>query len=232
MVVLLDKAVRTRRAQLLKKSKVDALEEIIRIQDILLVLCQKARDWKTKPTTDRPITRPTILIQRPLKALRKRFGTTLADRKRRLQRKIADAKARQLEEESAQEAWEEAQRKVKAHQARNRLIHEALARKEAELRPAPLLSQLQPKGQVSEGRTEKKNHWSCEQDKVLLKEIFAEEHGDIPAEERFLRVLNVPLLKNKLPGHIRERMLCFKEAIEVTRSKQGRPVEEWLLAME
>lgn len=54
----------------------------------------------------------------------------------------------------------------------------------------------------------------------------------LTAEERFLRVLNVPLLQNKLPAHIRERMIHFKEAIEVTRSNQGRPVEEWLLAME
>ncbi len=53
----------------------------------------------------------------------------------------------------------------------------------------------------------------------------------LAAEERFLRVLNVPLLKNKLPEHIRERMLHYKEAIEATRSKQGRPVEEWVSAM-
>lgn len=181
MVVLLDKALIARSAQLLKKSKVDALEEIIRIQDLLLVLCQKARDWNAKPTTDRPIMRPTMSIRPPLKALRKRFRATLAGRKRRLERNITDAKARQLEEECAQEAWEEAQRKMKAHQARNQLIHEALARKEAELRPAPFLSQLQPQSQVSARRTEK-SQWSYEQDRVLLKEIFAEKHGDIPGK--------------------------------------------------
>lgn len=51
------------------------------------------------------------------------------------------------------------------------------------------------------------------------------------AEERCLRVLNAPLLKNKLPEHIRERVLGYKEAIGLIRRSQGLQVEGWLANM-
>lgn len=53
----------------------------------------------------------------------------------------------------------------------------------------------------------------------------------VVAEERFLRALNAPLLKNKLPAHIRERMVRYKEAVEVSLTSRGRNVPEWLSAM-
>lgn len=179
MVVLLDEALKARRAQLLKKSKVDALEEIISIQDFLTALCDKARGWKAQPTTGGPIVRPTMSIRPPLKALLNTFSATLNDRKRRLERKTDSIKAKQLEEERTQEALEDAQRKLKAQEARNRLIHQALVRMEAEIRPARPLRMPQPLSQEPERRTTKSN-WSREQDQVLLKEIFAAEYGDIP----------------------------------------------------
>ncbi|KAL8900839.1 MAG: hypothetical protein Q9207_005495 [Kuettlingeria erythrocarpa] len=179
MVVLLDEALKARRALLLKKSKVDVLEEIISIQELLTDLCGKARGWKAKPPVDKPIMRSSMSIRPPLKALLKAFNAILNDRRRRLEWKTDSVKARQLEEERTQEALEEAQRKLKAQEARNRLIHQALVRMEAETRPARPLRQPQPQSQEPQRRTDK-NSWSREQDQVLLKEIFAAEYGDLP----------------------------------------------------
>ncbi len=179
MVVLLDEALKARRAQLLKKSKVDVLEEIIKIQELLEGLCDEVRGWRAKPPTTLPIMQSTRSIRPPLKALGKTFRATLVDRERRLERKTDSIKARELEEERTQEAKEEAQRKLKAQEARNRLIYQAVVRMEAEFRPARPFRQPQPQSQVPERRPAK-NNWSCEQDQVLLKEIFAAKYGDIP----------------------------------------------------
>ena len=35
------------------------------------------------------------------------------------------------------------------------------------------------------------------------------------AKQRYLATLNTPLLQNKLPEHIRERALYFKDALEI-----------------
>lgn len=51
-------------------------------------------------------------------------------------------------------------------------------------------------------------------------------------EERCLRVLSAPSLDNKLPQHIRERIVHYKEALEVTLSNKGFRVPEWLPALQ
>lgn len=40
----------------------EALREIVRIQEIILLLCVKAKSWKAKPNTDDPIIKPTRTV--------------------------------------------------------------------------------------------------------------------------------------------------------------------------
>lgn len=179
MVSFLDKALKALRAQLLKKGNVDALEEIIDVQNLLVTLCDKARDWQAKPDCNRPITQATRSMRVPLQTLQKTFREKLARREKRLRAEENHARSTQIEEESSQQAWEEA---IQKRDARNRLICQAIRQKAAAERPGPRLQATQPRIQRPESRTVQgrvvAGHWSDEQDLELLTEIFAEELED------------------------------------------------------
>ena len=93
MVFLLEAAMKCRNDQYSQSSDVPALQEVIKIQDMILDLCQKARQWKAKPITDRPITGSTSQKIGPyMRDLRKAFGNELERRERSAQQQSYDQK--------------------------------------------------------------------------------------------------------------------------------------------
>ncbi|KAL9013375.1 MAG: hypothetical protein Q9173_001923 [Seirophora scorigena] len=223
LVALLDSALEARSVQLSRKRHISALEEIIRIQDVLASLCEKALGWRAKPSTFRPIMQPVRTMRPILQSLQDRFKATLRERKRRLK-----LKARRLEEENDKRAWEQVQTDK---QARNQEIWEAISQKSVGPRPGKVLQLSQARSQDPERQTGQAQ-WTDEQDLQLFMEFFAEELQDLSVEERCLRVLSAPSLDNKLPKHIRERIVHYKEALEVTLSNKGCRVPDWLPALE
>ena len=65
MIFLLESALVLRVSQRRGLQKYSALEEIVRIQEIMLKLCIKANAWKAKPSTDQPIIKPTKSVMYP-----------------------------------------------------------------------------------------------------------------------------------------------------------------------
>lgn len=182
IVTLLDTALIARRVQLSDKSNVDALGEIIRIQNMMATLCLRARGPLAKPSAERP-TVPAARTMKPLlQSLQTSFGTELQDRKRRLKKKENDARSEQMEHESsqrAQQAWEKTQRRK---ERRTRIIGEAISQRITADRPGRVLRlSQQPRSQEPERRTTE-DQWSKEQDLELFAAVFADELGDLPGE--------------------------------------------------
>ena len=234
LVKLLDKALEARKTQLANREDIAALEEIISLQTGLSTLCEKAPGWRPRPTSKRPIIQPTVTIQPLIKAMRGAFGEELADRKRRLKRRVIKAnKPPEMDHASSQREWEET---VRRNGARRQLIIDDCNRGRATYwgqRPAPPPQIDKPYTQPATAQLaatqDAVEDWSAEQDKALLFELLKKERKDLSADEICLEVLNAPLLQNKLPEHIRKRALYFKSAIEVIL--EGRSIPKWVSAI-
>ncbi|KAI4191400.1 MAG: hypothetical protein LQ348_003523 [Seirophora lacunosa] len=174
LVALLDKALEARSVQLSRKRHIIALEEIIRIQDVLASLCEKALQWRAKPSTIGPLMQPVRTMGPLLRSLQGRFKATLRERKRPL-----ELKARRSEEENDERAWEQVQRDK---QARNQEIWEAISQKSVGPRPGMVLQLSQARSQNAERRTGQAQ-WTDEQDLQLFMEFFAEGLQDLSGKD-------------------------------------------------
>ncbi|KAL8715893.1 MAG: hypothetical protein Q9220_000560 [cf. Caloplaca sp. 1 TL-2023] len=75
------------------------------------------------------------------------------------------------------------------------------------------------------------NSWSDEQDRVLIGELFNKRLDELSAEDRILKLLNLPELQNKLPDHLRARILYYKPVLEEWCFEKRGSVPDWLLNM-
>lgn len=94
---------------------VSGLREIIRLQRMTILLCEKAKNWKAKPVSTNPIKAPTTQKIFPrLRDLKDAFSKVLLeqDRRRKSKQNAVDYKIRQQERtEFLQQANQEAARK-------------------------------------------------------------------------------------------------------------------------
>lgn len=81
LVRLLKTVLRARSTHLKPRSDTSTLKEVIGLQDTLIRLCDKAREWKAKPKTPSPIIQPTRRIRRHMIHMRNAFRKELEDRK-------------------------------------------------------------------------------------------------------------------------------------------------------
>ena len=235
---------------------VKGLREIIRVQAMAVLLCEKATRWKAKPVPTRlPIVRPTTRKMFPcLRDTRKAFSKILLeqDRKRKMKQNSVDSAKRQKELlQSAQQAKLEAARKnailykrigesMKQEDERRRNEKRTLK----QFKEDEFLAGRQSR-QVS-GHADLKTLWSTAEDIALyyqlekgyaggLTSTFEIRHQlshrcsltTLAAEERYSNILNTPLLQNKLPQHIRERALYFKPTL-----LEERGALEWISSIE
>lgn len=235
MVTLLQKALETQSPLIAREDDVTVLKEIISIQHALHALCKRAQDSKVKPKTGRPIIQPTRTIKSQIETLRDVFMAELTKRKGRIEKKERDLKRLQEEQKEKHAQQEQAKVRKMERDGRDRREWEEISQKCAGL---PGFAKFASRPQNKEGPNYRRpeapvvNQWTTEQDSQLLMALLDEEHGELPAEERYLRALNASSLKNKLPVHIKERSLGFKEAIEKVWRDQGRPIPQWFLDME
>lgn len=91
LVYWLKAALSCRSDQYSQEEDVINLQEVIRLQDLILDLCLKARQWKAKPVTDRPITNSTAQKINPyLRDIRRAFGQELERRERAVRQQSND----------------------------------------------------------------------------------------------------------------------------------------------
>ena len=106
LIYWLKAAMKCRSEQYGQEDDILVLQEVIRLQDLILHLCQKARQWKTKPLTDRPITKSTSQEIGPyLRDIRKAFQQEL-ERRERVFRQNANEDAIALSHERRRERLE------------------------------------------------------------------------------------------------------------------------------
>ena len=274
MVYMLKSAMACRSNLYANVNDTQNLEEIVVIQTTLIQLCEKARRWKAKPETDRPIMGAVTNKVLPyLETLRDRHFAKELTRRRGLE-------SQRLKEENfiASRKRQEEQRKLEKAEhrraiiERRRLLYEDLqSRPKASMPqfrqnsndPNPLRADQngntnsssavpQDRGSVettgtyhdtsrrARSRSHQHNHstsavqWTKEQNSDLIQALLRKDTWNLPgrplffflesphsghranlfvAQQRYLEILNIPSLQNKLPEHIRARALFYKEIV-------------------
>ena len=217
---------------------VTGLKEIIRLQKMTILLCEKVTQWKAKPvSTNKPVVRPTTREMLPsLRDMTGAFSKNLLeqDRKRKMMQNAVDHSRRQKElAESSQQGKLEAARKDeilyrKIQESREQEDQRRRAGKRTyrQIREDEARKRMGP-GEVN-GLIESRTTWSDAEDLALYFQLEKGYAGNLTsrlmrsyllchccwltilaAAERYLNILNTPLLQNKLPEHIRERALYF-----------------------
>lgn len=192
MVLLLDKAFGVRTTQLSQRKDTRTLEEIIGLQEALMMLCQKAREWKAKPETSSPIIKPTRTIFRSIKTMRNAFIEELQDRKRlRKMRANRANQTRKIDEASIQREREKRKREDLAilqrieddcNQGHATWWREDLAQV---YEPDARAANVQPTtAQCATARSAATNQeavekWSEKQEKALLKELVRKKNWNL-----------------------------------------------------
>ncbi|MCJ1305408.1 hypothetical protein MMC08_008222 [Hypocenomyce scalaris] len=222
---MLDKALHARKADCSLPDDVKGLKEITRLQDITIRLCETALNWSQSPITDRPIKKSTRQKIYPyLRTIRKAFLKEIDYRQREILRKKDEATAelerKRREEEIPRNHCEDEKERLAIWDK----INEQLDRNERILfrrKPTKPLHALPPIGI---------DDWTEEQELVLFK--YLEAFGDIQAGDRYLKLLTLPALQNKLPEHIRQRALYSKPSLENYYEKKLGLVPDWVLSIE
>lgn len=232
---------------------VHGLSEIVRLQKLTILLCEKATSWKAKP--DPSIKSPTTRKILPcLRDMRKVFSNVLSeqDRKRKMKQNALDYRLRQKTlTESSQQAkqeaakkdviWQTKIRKSREQEDRNRRDNKRTLRQVREEEARARMGSVGLNGHV-----ESKTIWSDAEDLALYFQLEKGYAGYLTctfihshllhrccsliifaAAERYLNILNTPLLQNKLPEHIRDRALYFKPTL-----LEQRGALEWISSIE
>ncbi|KAL8845494.1 MAG: hypothetical protein Q9176_000130 [Flavoplaca citrina] len=250
LVQSLETVLRASSTHLKQRNDTSTLKEVIGLQNILIRLCDKAREWKVKPQSSSPIIQPTRRIRRHVIDMRNAFRKELEDRKHlqkmrtnraNLLPEMDEASWQREREAKKREDWAILQHIVDDCNwgSRTQWGRKPAEAREPNTRDAPAQP---PPAQLAGRMHEAMEEWSKEERKALLHELVdrkeywnltgrAFTHGEIPnsaadmsvADEMFLEALNAPLLQNKLPEHIREGALYYKAAIEKDVEKHQLP---------
>lgn len=241
LVYMLQSARQWRTRDYGKLDDTDVLKQMTSIQDIILLLCQKAASWKAKSKHEIPIVRPTRQKIRPnLHTIRKAFQAKLEQRERSFVQKqraqmLAEAHEKRFEEMMKENEENGRKRKEKAMK-----IKEDLDRTKRLLglqrRERMTSRQVWSGGEhqdVYPNHQELTDRWTDEQNLELIVQLQNPESRHLPgvhnflhtshiesrltshsADQRYLVIINAPLLQDKLPEQIRERAIHFKSAMQ------------------
>ena len=232
---------------------VNGLSEIVRLQKMTILLCEKATNWKAKP--DPSIKSPTTRKILPcLREMREVFSNVLSeqDRKRKMKQNALDYRLRQRTLiESPQQAKQEAAKKDEIWQIKIRKSREQEDQnRRDEKRTLRQVREDEVRARMGSvgvnGHVESKTIWSDAEDLALYFQLEKGYAGHLTcmfiqshllsqcvsliifaAAERYLNILNTPLLQNKLPEHIRDRALYFKPTL-----LEQRGALEWISSID
>ena len=175
LVKLLDVALRCRTEEYSQQHDTQVLQELIQLQQIVSALCKKARAWKVKPITTRPIIQPTLAIIPRLRDVRQAFQNELNERHRAERMKTAEKRRlrfvkkrdeglRRQKEDIAKSILENRKRtaeSLRQHEAARAALHR-ICQPGGDMNPLSALHDLQP-------RTF--NGWTPQQDHELLQRL-------------------------------------------------------------
>ena len=208
----------------------EALQDIVRLQDMIISLSMKAKIWKAKPNTDKPIikqTKGTILPY--TREMKKVFEMELRELKRKWKISQNASKTAGSEDELAEYSQKQRELSImETNQCFARgLPHIQRAREifRASRKPIGTLAlQFSQENDVTHHST----HWNAEEEKELMRQLqfgYASDQSGrcfksllylpsfltiLIAEVRYLAILNTRLLQNKLPERVREKALELK----------------------
>ena len=208
----------------------EALQDIVRVQEVIICLSMKAKMWKARPNIDKPIIKPTNGTILPYtREMKKVFEIELKEQKRRW--KISQNASRTARSEEELVEYSQKQREVSTTETNKRFArgfpHIQRAREIFRGSRKPIGSlglQSFQENDVPRHST----YWNAEEEKELIKQLqfgYARDqsgrcfeqslylHASLTtfiAEVRYLTVLNTRLLQNKLPERIREKALELK----------------------
>ena len=211
-----------------KHDDVDAIQEIVDLQNLVLHLCQKAMRWRTKSDTDRPIRNSTRQLIYP----RLRDNLIPAFQKELVRRKKA---LRLAEIALSAEDYAQTQRDADEEmEIRARIRDECLERISRDLdqrahilcmrkgyskyvqsdTDAPLDRQ-RPSGNLyttqTSSSTDTHKGWTLEQDEVFLALLLDPRWTNHGAEKRYLSMLSARALQGKSLELLAERALDYKD---------------------
>lgn len=204
LIYWLKAALSCRSDQYSQEEDVISLQEVIRLQDSILDLCQKARQWKAKPITDRPITNSTAQKINPyLRDIRRAFGQELERRERAVRQQSNDhALARSHAQRRERLERQKMLNGLKKAEQRNKIITN-LRQKPSPYRTGFLPSQhfqtpIVPSSSFyprtapvpSSPWTEEpdKSQWTEEQDKELVYQLLRANTKYLPGKSAFFIV--------------------------------------------
>lgn len=200
----------------------EKLKSIVSIQDTILLLCRKALSWRAKTQSSSPIVKATTQKILPyLQSLREAFADEYEERKRVRQNERSQSVLIESHEKLHEKRQRQKADNEREQERKRRIMAEDLDRRYKEIfgpaRNVPFknLSQPQVLHRPPNGVLIVPNEWTTKQDRALLIQLMKEDIRHLPARQRYLATLNTPLLQNKLPEHIRERALYFKDALEI-----------------
>lgn len=208
----------------------EALQDIVRLQNMIISLSMKAKLWKAKPHTDKPIIKPTKGTILPYtREMKKVFEMELKEQKRKWKINQNASRTARSEEELAE--YSQSQRELSITETNKRFargipyIQRAREIFRASRKPIGSLGlQFSQENDVPRHST----HWNAEEEKELMRQLQfgysrdqsgrCFEHSPylhfflttLTAEVRYLAILNTRLLQNKLPERIREKALELK----------------------
>ena len=208
----------------------EALQDIVRLQEVIICLSMKAKIWKARPNTDKPIIKATTGTILPYtREMKKVFEMELKEQKRKWKISQNASKTARSEEELVE--YSQKQRELSTTETHKRfargLPHIQHAREIFRGSRKPIGS-LGLQFSQENGVPRHSTHWNAEEEKELMKQLqfgYAKDQSGrclehslylhsslttIIAEIRYLAILNTRLLQNKLPERIREKALELK----------------------
>ena len=257
LVFLLRAALTCRNHQFSQDDDIVALGEIIKIQDMIRELCLKARQWKAKPITDRPIMGSTSQKIGPyMRDLRKAFGDELERRERAIRQQsyneaFAESHKRREERLSLAKQVNErnrAKQRVKIMEQYTRTPWQSRVTVPQPMQNEAPMAQMMPPAPNTQiqggGSVTGPVEWTEAENMELITQLTHRDIRYLPRRlrqycyrmlvlicvivpDRWLVMLNSPLLQNKLPEHIRERALYYKDIL----IEQAGP-QDYLLSIE
>ena len=161
----------------------NALEEVIGLQMSILDLCEKARRWKAKPLTRRPIVNSTRNNIHPyLRHVNKAFQSQLDERVRHRALKEQDECLQKLREKRDERDRQQKERQRKVREESRRRIAEDLASQRPVADRSRRLRSKNEKANMSSSahRHPRPGNWTDEQVHELLVQLQRKDYRDLP----------------------------------------------------
>ena len=151
----------------------EALLEIVRLQEMIVLLCMKAKILKANPNTDKPIKKPTTSIIFPYtRGMKKIFKIELEQQKRKWKIKQNALKTAKSEEERIEQSQWQREESTSEKGHRNGRIFESIQREREILRSSrnrigkPAVQSMQ-----TNGHHRSNTKWTEEEEKELMTQL-------------------------------------------------------------